>query len=246
MLLKFGYDGTKFYGYQRQPSVPTVEGEIIRVLREYDISNSVKSASRTDRGVSALGNVVFIDTEENPRKVIGILNSNLEHIFFHSYSLENVNPRFAKMRWYRYHLADFGYSLEDLKEAAEIFEGEHDFRNFTRARENTTLRIDEISVEKKDGYFVIDFRAQYYLWNLIRRIVAAMTSYASGDKFGEEVFEEHRHFGLAPPEPLILMDVAYDFEFKRIRQNRRFVERNFREFAGGLVYYYIFREFVGK
>ena len=239
LLLKFAYDGTRFYGYQRQPSLPTVEGEIIRVLREYGIADSVKSASRTDRGVSALGNVILVDSDEDPRKVIGILNSNLRHIYFHSYAKVNVNPRHARSRWYRYHLPDFGYSLESLREAARIFEGEHDFRNFTRAKEGTVLRIDRIKVSRAWDFFVVDFHAQYYLWNLIRRIVAALTSYARGDEFGEEIFEKGRNFGLAPPEPLILMDVEYDFEFRRIRGNRRFRERAFREFSSGLIYHYL-------
>ncbi len=64
MLLKFAYDGTKFYGYQRQPDKPTVEGEIISVLRDSGLDATIKSASRTDRGVSALGNVIYLADDE--------------------------------------------------------------------------------------------------------------------------------------------------------------------------------------
>ena len=242
MLLKFAYDGTKFYGYQRQVDLPTVEGEILKVLKKYEISNEIKSASRTDRGVSALGNVIKVSTDEDPDKVIGILNSNLHHIFFRGYSMNEANPRFAKLRWYRYHLPDFGYSIQDLRESAKIFQGEHDFRNFTKAKKNTVLNIEEIKVEKRNGIYIIDFRARYYLWNMIRRIVAAMSSYASGNYFDENVFEKRVNFGVAPPEPLILMDVIYDFPFTMRKLRPREKNWFFKRFSAGLVYYYLFEE----
>lgn len=241
LLLKFAYDGTKYYGFQRQPSVPTVEGKIIDVLKSSNIATTIKSASRTDRGVSALGNVILVDSEEAPNKVIGILNSKLKHIYFHSYSERDINPRHAKMRWYRYHLPDMGYDIDILREAATLFVGEHDFKNFTKVRSNTTLTIDAIEVTKKSDYFIIDFFAQYYLWNLIRRIVGAITAYASGTCFGKEIFSEPRNFAIAPPEPLILMDVDYGFEFKKIRESRRFKMTMYREFSKSLIYMYLFK-----
>ncbi len=239
MLLKFAYDGTKFYGYQRQPDLPTVEGEILRVLRENGIAEDMKSASRTDRGVSALGNVILIHTNMEPRKVIGILNSNLDRIYFHSFSLHNLNPRHAEKRWYRYHLFDFNYDLKKLKYAARMFEGEHDFKNFTRARKNTVVRIDKISVKKEGNMIYIDFFARNYLWNLIRRLVAAMVKYASGMEFGEEIFEKRMNFGIAPPEPLVLMDVRYPFPFEHIGFPRRLREKMVINYLAGMVYLYL-------
>ncbi len=238
MLLKFAYDGTKFYGYQRQKNLRTVEGEILHVLKDYGIADKIKSASRTDRGVSALGNVIRVDTDMSPKDVIGILNSNLNDIFFHSFSCEDVNPRFAEMRWYRYHLPKI-YNVDDLQNAANIFIGKHDFRNFTRARKNTTLKIKEIRVKSTDHFIVVDFFAQYYLWNLVRRIIAAMEFYASGNHFGEEVFEKKINFGLAPPEPLILMDVIYPFPFQKVEMRERIRRRFFNRFSAGIVYLYL-------
>lgn len=56
ILLKIQYDGTNFWGWQRQPEFRTVQGEIEGVLsylagREI----SIDGTSRTDRGVHALG-----------------------------------------------------------------------------------------------------------------------------------------------------------------------------------------------
>ncbi len=238
MLLKFAYDGRRFYGYQRQRDVVTVEGEILRVLKSLGIGE-IRSASRTDRGVSALGNVIRVDTDMDPKDLIGILNSKLKWIYFHSYSLEDVNPRHASSRWYRYHILEMGHDLNRMKEAARIFVGEHDFRNFTRARKNTVLGIDRIDVSRMGDIITIDFHARNYLWNLIRRVVAAMEAYSLGREFGEEVFEVRRNFGLAPPEPLILMDVSYDFPFKTIRMKASLRRVMSGEFLGGMLYYYL-------
>ena len=238
MLLKFAYDGTKFFGYQRQPSVPTVEGEILKVLKELGIDR-IRSASRTDRGVSALGNVIQVKAEIEPKDLIGILNSKLRYIYFHSYSQEDVNPRHAEERWYRYHLIPRDYSLERLREVAKIFEGEHDFRNFTRVRKNTVLRINRIEVGMENGIITVDFFARNYLWNLIRRVMSAMIAYSRGEEFGDEIFEQGGNFGLAPPEPLILMDVRYNFSFKEMRMKRRLRDEFSNKFLSGMLYYYL-------
>ncbi len=239
MLLKFAYDGTKFYGYQRQKNLPTVEGEILRILQEEGIATKIKSASRTDRGVSALGNVVWIPTYQEPKRVMGILNSRLNYIYFYAYALRDINPRYADLRWYRYHILNFDYDMDLLRESAGIFQGEHDFRNFTRARKNTVIKIKKIEISENGNMILIDFYARNFLWNMIRRIVAAMLSYARGNIFGEEVFEKRKNFGLAPSEPLLLMDVVYPFEFVNLPVKRRTSEKFARSYFAGMVYLYL-------
>ncbi len=239
MLLKFAYDGTKFFGYQRQQNVPTVEGDILKALKTLNIAETLRSASRTDRGVSALGNVIHISTDKKPADVIGMLNSHLHDIYFYAYSDANINPRHAHRRWYRYHLYDFGYDLDKLREAAEIFTGFHDFKYFTRARKNTTLEIYEIAVSRMGKIICIDFHAQNYVWNLIRRIVAAMIHYQK-NAFGDEVFKRKNNFGTAPPEPLILMDVSYkNTEFVTIPFKRKLRELFSNRYLSSFVYYYL-------
>ena len=241
MLLKFAYDGRYFHGYQRQDNQITVEGEILKILRKFEISDIIKSASRTDRGVSALGNVIWIDSKSKRKaeEIVGILNSHLHNIYFHSYALKDINPRHARERWYRYHLLSRGYNLNLLKQSAKIFVGEHDFKNFTRARKNTVLKIDKIEIKKIGKIIAIDFFANHYLWNMIRRLVAAMQYYSQGNEFGGEIFEKRMNFGLAPPEGLILMDVSYDFDFEKIRIKEKWRERMERTFFSSFIYYYL-------
>lgn len=56
VLLTIEYDGTNFSGWQRQPSVRTVQGELERVLSVLCAAPiSINGTSRTDAGVHALG-----------------------------------------------------------------------------------------------------------------------------------------------------------------------------------------------
>jgi hypothetical protein len=67
VAVRVAYDGTCFAGSQRQPDQRTVEGELLRGLAKVGALRSAEEArfqcaSRTDRGVSAAGNVVAFDT----------------------------------------------------------------------------------------------------------------------------------------------------------------------------------------
>ena len=56
ILLTIQYDGTNFSGWQRQPSVRTVQGEIEAVLSKIcAMPIQINGTSRTDAGVHALG-----------------------------------------------------------------------------------------------------------------------------------------------------------------------------------------------
>src|SRR3989442_5567448 len=71
IAMRVAYGGGDSHGRARQPGLPTVEGEILRALvRTHAIRDArtsrFQSASRTDRGVSALGNVVAFDTLLGP------------------------------------------------------------------------------------------------------------------------------------------------------------------------------------
>src|SRR5580704_8030055 len=56
--LTIAYDGTDFHGWQMQKNKPTVQGEIVSVLRRLTQEDTqLLGAGRTDAGVHALGQV---------------------------------------------------------------------------------------------------------------------------------------------------------------------------------------------
>jgi len=56
------YDGSAFYGFQRQTNTPqTVTGQIEAVLKQLHIDTQIVGSGRTDRGVHATGQVIHFD-----------------------------------------------------------------------------------------------------------------------------------------------------------------------------------------
>lgn len=234
IALKFAYDGRNFHGFARQPNLKTIEGELIEIFQSHgfieDFVNArFRSASRTDGGVSALGNVVAFNTNSTKSSLLKklLVKTKNEDIFI--YGIKEVDldfyPRFAKWRIYSYYLKKDKVDFERAISVASVFIGEHDFRNFAKveADKNPLRSIDNIVINEEDDFFVIDFYAQTFLWNQVRRIVSAIEKVGNGKLTKKQVSDALNNpgkkvdFGLSPPEPLILKDVLYDFEFEYIK-----------------------------
>jgi tRNA pseudouridine38-40 synthase len=189
--LKFAYDGAAFEGYARQPEMNTVEGEVVKVMEDLSIienakANNFQSASRTDRGVSAAGNVIAINTDFEKDALVPALNSRLADVQFWALTRvdDDFNARHAQQRWYRYLLLKGRCpSTEAFEAAAQTFVGEHDFRSISKkdtGDENTVLTIDSIEVSELREFLIIDIKAQRFLWQM--------------DDFGFETVEKSEVF----------------------------------------------------
>src|SRR5690242_10899193 len=63
LKLTIAYDGTDFHGWQIQSGKPTIQGEIVAILRRLTQENiAIHGAGRTDAGVHALGQVASFRT----------------------------------------------------------------------------------------------------------------------------------------------------------------------------------------
>ena len=226
--MKIAYRGSDFHGQARQPGLRTVEGEVLhalvrtRAIRDAKTSR-FQSASRTDAGVSALGNVVALDTRFAPEAAVRGFNAKARGVWAWAAVEvpEDFSARQARERWYRY-LVDVSHDSERIDAALQRFEGEHDFRNFTRDRSRTVARIDYARAIPEADAIALDFKAPSFRWNLVRRLVSAALRIEAGKASLadlEAALDGHRSIdlGLAPPEPLVLMDVVYGFEIPRVR-----------------------------
>lgn len=213
-LIKFGYDGTKFSGYQRGNGSRSVEDAIISVLKKYGISEEIQSAGRTDKYVSAAGNVMSLQSREKPEKIIGILNSEIENMFFHSYAEveDSFNVRHNKLKHYRYTITGDDIFLKNTAEIIKKFEGRHDFSFFSRKDSRNPVRtIDRIICTLSDKILQVDVYGKSFVWNQIRCIVGFSKFNAErGNEIGNPFDIESKFPFLAEPEPLILMDVEYE------------------------------------
>lgn len=225
IALKFAYDGGSFRGFQRQPEGVTVEGSLVHALERVGAIRSAREcgyrgSSRTDRGVSALGNIISFRTSFPIGSLCSAVNSEMEDIWTYSAVTvpDEFNPRGARQRWYRYHLPKSGQDPALLKGIADRFVGVHDFSGYARKDDRNPVRkIDSITVEDSGMFYAVDFRAESFLWNMVRRIVWMMNEGSSGrmelDSIGPEPRMKPVRIGLAPPEYLVLMDIDCGIEF---------------------------------
>lgn len=227
LALRIAYDGTLFYGFQRQPGVRTVEGELLRVLRKLEVIESpevseFKGASRTDRGVSAFFNVVsFIP---NPEKAYlatpKVLNHHLNDVWVIGTAEvpREFHPRFwAREKTYRYYLIDQGHDLDVMLECSRLFVGVHDFSAFAKLEpgKDPIREVTSVRVVPRQGYYIIEVTGKSFLWEMVRRIVNALSYCGLGLLSPEEVKEMlsgkfEKKIPPAPPENLVLWRIDYE------------------------------------
>ena len=236
VALKVAYIGTDFHGFQRQPDFKTVEGELIDALKNANLIDNLKDsgyaiAGRTDRGVHALGNVVSFRTEEDV--IINQINDFLPksiRILAKAGVRFGFKPRFAKYRHYKYTVVNNDHlNLDKIKEASEIFQGTHDFSNFSKRSERNPVRtIDNIEVKVDDNFLIIDVIGESFLWNMVRKIATTLflvgNDELSIDKL-QTFFDTSITAAITPmpPEGLILMDTIYEgvvFKYDEYAKNK--------------------------
>jgi len=151
--LTIAYDGTDFHGWQIQAEKPTIQGEIVSVLRRLTQEHVyLHGAGRTDAGVHALGQVGSFRTQSalSAEEFQRALNALLPHTI-RIVGSEEVGPDFdarwsARGKIYRYRIYrgkvvppmiwryvlhyPFPLDEEAMRDAAARFAGTHDFASF--------------------------------------------------------------------------------------------------------------------
>ncbi len=103
------YDGSKFYGFQRQKSrVDTITQRVEESLKKLNIASDIRGSGRTDRGVHASNQVIDFEVPnfwQDLNRLKYNLNRDLRYIRFKNIIEvdENFHSRFsARRRVYRY------------------------------------------------------------------------------------------------------------------------------------------------
>lgn len=229
VALKIAYVGTGYHGSQIQPDVATIEGELFNAFRELGIFTDPKSANfqssgRTDAGVHARGQIVAFNTDKPNLSVPRVINSLLPDSIW-AWAHAEVPNRFdarknASSRVYRYIMSGGKYDISKIRSASKILIGEHDFFNFcSKDKEKPTVReVKRIDVRVNGTITKIDVEANSFLWNMVRKMVSALTMVGSGMRdeiwlkqmLQPESYEE----GLEPASSygLTFMEVKYPIE----------------------------------
>ncbi|MCG1004106.1 MULTISPECIES: tRNA pseudouridine(38-40) synthase TruA [Halobacterium] len=223
---RVAYDGRPYYGFQRQPDVTTVEGELFGALRRLDVFEGEKpvgyaAAGRTDAGVSARAQTIAFDAPEwlTPSGLNSELSGPLR-----AWATADAPPDFhathdANWREYRYFWLAGDADDQCARRALDRLLGEHDFHNLT-PDDTDTVRDLSGGVERRGDFLVVTLRANGFARELVRRVVALVQVVADGASFeridrllAAEPIEGPEGVAPAPPGPLVLHDVDYDIEF---------------------------------
>ncbi|MFD1647284.1 tRNA pseudouridine(38-40) synthase TruA [Haloarchaeobius litoreus] len=230
---RVAYDGRPFHGFQRQPSVPTVEDTLFDALRDLgvladdaDKPSGYAAAGRTDAGVFGLGQTVAFDAPDwlTPRAYNGELPASVR-----AWAYADAPDGFhathdAASRAYEYHLYAPDADLELAGEAVDRLRGTHDFRDLSAVSAgNTTRTLTTATVERDDDFLVLGVRGDGFLHELVRRLVSLVRAVATREVPVGRVdsvltpgtLPDHEIPPPAPPGGLVFVDAEYlglDFE----------------------------------
>lgn len=213
--LVVSYDGTNYYGWQKQPNAVTVEEvlnrELSRLLGE---AVEVIGASRTDSGVHALGNVAVFDTDTRipPEKISYALNARLPKDIviqdskevppdFHprrtdcakTYEYRILNTRFPvpTMRLYAHYVYK-PMDVEQMQRAAAFLVGEHDFASFCSSGsqvKETVRTIYRLDLKREGDLVFFQVEGDGFLYNMVRIIAGTLIEVGIGSYPPEKVKE---------------------------------------------------------
>ncbi len=239
-LLRFGYDGSTFAGWARQPGARTVEGVLLDGIRRTGVAGRpaptrLDVASRTDRGVSARANALVLESRLPGGALLRALNGLAPEIIFSAAHAVPEEFRVRRPLWreYRYYLPPSPSRADRWRPLLPLFLGAPiDARSFARgvpAGVPCWRTIEALDLEHGDGGPYLRIRASGFLWGMVRKIVSALELVEAGilaerDLLGALHGGTRLSLPLAPPEPLVLWEVAYgltwDVELPRLPRHQ--------------------------
>lgn len=207
------YDGTDFHGWQVQPRVRTVQGELQRAAFEMTgEATNIRGASRTDTGVHALGQVAHFDTScgiDASRFAAGLTALTGDDVAV--VRSDEVAPGFsarhdARGKVYRYliwnrrspspfrrrtswHLRK-PLDVEAMRLGAAHLVGEHDFAAFRAASCDapTTVRtITRLEIEMREGLVEVTVAGTAFLQHMVRIMVGTLVTVGMGKASADDI-----------------------------------------------------------
>jgi tRNA pseudouridine38-40 synthase len=195
------YDGTKFKGWQRLgQDNRTVQGTIEKILSTVLKEEiQVVGCGRTDAGVHAIFYVLNFHTESEiptdeityqfikqcPLDIQLLEAKDCSERFHARYNVKNKtylykidNQKYCDLftRRYKLHIPE-SLDISNMREAARLLEGEHDFQSFTtlKANKKSTIRtIRSIEIEQNQTDINIRITGDGFLWNMVRILVGTL------------------------------------------------------------------------
>lgn len=206
IALGIEYDGSAYYGWQRQPDARSVQACLEKALsRVADAPISVFCAGRTDTGVSATGQVVHFDTPVLRKEAAWTMGVNTHlpkniAVRWMSEVTEDFHARFsATARRYRYIIYNHRFraailqtgithvhlplDVDKMQRAGQALLGENDFTSFraSQCQSRTPWRyMMHLNVSHHGNYVVVDVKANAFVHHMVRNIVGSLIEVGAG------------------------------------------------------------------
>ncbi len=204
--LTIEYDGTRYYGWQRQKIGNTIQQEVEKAISKIVKEEiEVIGSSRTDSGVHAKGYVANFKTNakmpaEKFRDAINcklpydivIIKSEEVDLDFHArysskgktycYTILNREYPCAIDKDYMYYYR-WKLNVDEMKKACKYFWGTHDFKAFQTpgGSVKTSVRtISDLHIETNGDKIKVYISADGFLYNMVRIIVGTLILVGSG------------------------------------------------------------------
>lgn len=208
LKMSIEYDGTRYKGWQKQKGdIPTIQAKIENVLSKMTGEDiQVVGCGRTDSGVHAENYIANFHTnctltvddmlnylyEFLPEDIVVKSMKDTTERFHARYNVKSKtyvyrinNNRFRNVfnRKYAYH-TDEKLNLNEMRNAAEVLIGTHDFKSFTSLKSSTksTVRtINHIHITEDDGMIEIEVNGNSFLLNMVRIITGTLLEVGKGN-----------------------------------------------------------------
>ncbi len=208
ILLTVAYDGSNYFGWQKQSNknIQTVQGAFENALSKFFKTDvTCIGASRTDRGVHALGQRVVIDIDTTvpvdkiplalnpfmPEDIV-VNNAVIVKSDFHprydcikkTYQYKIYNGKFRNPIFRKYsEYCSFYLDENKMDTAAKAFKGTNDFKAFAASKNSskTTVRtIFDIHVKREYDFVIITVTGDGFLYNMIRIMAGTLIMAGKG------------------------------------------------------------------
>lgn len=208
IALGIEYDGARYFGWQRQREVPSVQEHLEKALSI--VANEaieVQCAGRTDAGVHGTGQVVHFDTTAVRKPIAWTMgvNANLPKdvaVRWAKEVPEEFHARFsATARRYRYviynddlrpgilssGISHYHGHLDEAKMhlAGQYLLGENDFTSFRAVQcqsRSPWRNIMHLNVSRHGSYVVIDIKANAFVHHMVRNITGSLILVGKGEQ----------------------------------------------------------------
>jgi tRNA pseudouridine38-40 synthase len=212
--LELEYDGTDFHGWQIQPNLDTIQGQLTRVIAQITEERvSIHGSGRTDAGAHALAQVCNFTLAShiplaNFQKAINSLLPSAIRVNSVEQVPEDFHARFsATGKHYRYRILnakvcspfDHRYvyhfprpvDYEAMSRTAEFVIGEHDFSSFCDSDAEVSSKVRRVS----SSFFVFDTArnlieynvcANGFLHHMVRNLVGTFLEVGKGKCTSED------------------------------------------------------------